>query len=296
MAGYSGYNYASSGIQGAGQGAAAGAAFGPLGAAIGGGVGLVAGLFQAAAEEEDYERRMEILDQIQQYTNESYNDIEHAFTEYYDAYNMAKAYGYKDENGNLDLSKFSDVSDTIADWDNNLGKRMEEVGLWEYDSATKSYKPKDMQFKYTKTVKDKDGKEIEVNKDVTDFLNPYMGNVINASNASVQHSAAGAGLGRSTGAAKAIAENTAKEYDKLYNTALNAYNTDRAQAYTEYQGYLDNANKMLGTLLESDKWKLGQQQALNQDVLDWENQQMDNKIGLEKDRINTRTQIDLSRL
>lgn len=271
MSGYSGYNYAGKGASGAAKGAGTGAEIGTaispgmgtaIGGIVGGAIGIVGGIFQAAAEEEDYERRMEILDQLQQMTDLSYNEIEQAFTEFYKNY----------EPGGTQQDAI-EAAQKIRNFDDTFAKRLEKYGLDD---------PENLKFEY--------------NKDVTDFLNPYMGNVINASNASVQHSAAGAGLGRSTGAAKAISENTAKEYDKLYNTALSAYNADRSQAYTEFQGYLDNANKQLNMLTSNDQWGITQQKQLGQDYLNWEAQQVENKTDLNKDRINTRTQIELSRL
>jgi hypothetical protein len=256
-----GYNYAASGISGAGTGASTGAAFGPYGAAIGGGLGLVAGLFGAAAEEDDKEARREILDTLSRDLDISYNEIEQAFDEFYKMYIPGGT--QKDA---------IEAASKIRKFDKIFGQRLEEYGLND---------PESLKFSYDKTV--------------NDFLDPYMGNVIDASNAKVQHSAAGAGLGRSTGAAKAISENTAREYDRLYNTALNQYNTDRSQAYNEFQGYLDNANKMIDTLTRNDQWGIAQQKQLGDDFLNWQAQIAENKAGMAQDKINTKTQIGLAK-
>lgn len=255
-----GYNYAASGLQGAGTGASAGAAFGPWGAAIGGGVGLIAGLFGAAAEEEDKERRREMLQQLSQELDISYNQIEQAFGEFYKNY----APGGTQQDA-------IDAAEKIRNFDSVFGQRLAEYGLDD---------PEKMKFSYDKSVED--------------FINPYMGNVIEASNRAVQHSAAGAGLGRSTGAAKAIAENTAKQYNDIYNTAVNEYGKDRAQSYQEFQGYLDQANKMLNSLTSNDQWGIEQQKALGNDFLEWQAQQAENKANVLKDRANTKTQIGIA--
>jgi len=255
-----GYNYAASGIQGAGTGASAGAAFGPWGAAIGGGVGLIAGLFGAAAEEEDKERRQEILENLSQELDISYNQIEQAFGEFYKNYTPGGT--------QQDAIK---AAEKIRNFDSVFGKRLAQYGLDD---------PEKMKFSYDKTVED--------------FINPYMGNVIEASNRAVQHSAAGAGLGRSTGAARAIAENTAKQYNDIYNTAVNEYGKDRAQTYQEFQGYLDQANKMLNSLTSNDQWSIEQQKALGNDFLEWQAQQAENKANVLKDRTDAKTQIGIA--
>ena len=121
-----------------------------------------------------------------------------------------------------------------------------------------------------------------------------MGNVINASNAAVQHSAAGAGLGRSTGAAKAIAENTAKEYDKLYNTALDQYNTERQQSYSEWSDYLNRQKDRFNALLEADKWGIGQEKELTNDVMSLAGEQAQNMADINRERAQTKAQITLA--
>lgn len=273
-------NYVSQGFSGAATGASAGAAAGPWGALAGGVVGLVGGLFSAAAEEEAAERRRELLEQAAQELNISYNEIEQAFGEFYKQYDLAKAYGYTDENGNVDLNKLGAVGQKIQNWDAQVNKRMADAGWGYIDPLTGEFVANDVKFDY--------------DKDVSDFMDPYMANVIQSSNKAVQHSAAGAGLGRSTGAAQAIAENTAKEYDQLYNTALNAYNQDRTQAYNEWSKVLDNSNQRLQTLLEADKWGLGQEKELTNDVMSLAGEEAKNMADVNRERAQTNAQIKLA--
>lgn len=88
----------------------------------------------------------------------------------------------------------------------------------------------------------------EYNKTVDDFVNPYYDQIINGTSDALQHTAAGAGLGRGTGAALKIAKGVAEKEDELYKTALDAYNTDRSQAYTEYNDYIKNMQSKLDSL------------------------------------------------
>lgn len=250
-------------LSGMGTGAAAGTAAMPgLGTAIGAGVGLVAGIFQSIFEDDNEERKQEALRQLAAQTNTSYDKIASMYNDFYQVNRPGGT--QKDVEA---------AANRIRNWDQTVLKRFEEAGL---------SSPDDYKFKYDKTVED--------------FLNPYMGNVIDASNQKIQHSAAGAALGRSTGAAKAISENTAREYDKIYNTALDAYNTDRARSYDEWSGYITNMNNRLNTLLNADRWSIEQQKALGDDFLNWQAQQVENKANLEKDRLNTNTQITLAGL
>lgn len=77
-------NYASSALAGAGTGAAAGSVAGPWGALIGAGVGTLAGLFSAYEQEQDTERKKEILDEIKQKFQMDQKEIENLMAQYYD--------------------------------------------------------------------------------------------------------------------------------------------------------------------------------------------------------------------
>jgi len=258
-----GANWGANLIGGAGTGAAAGTAAMPgWGTAIGAGVGLVGGIFQSIAEDDDEERRQQALRKLSKQTNTSYDRIARMYDEFYR--------NYKPGGTQQDAEE---AAAKIRSWDAKVAARFEEAGLTD---------PSAYKFNYDKTV--------------DDFLNPYMDSVIDRSNQKVQHSAAGAALGRSTGAAKAISENTARETDELYKTALSAYNTDRAQTYNEFQGYLSNMQNRLNTLLQSDQWSITAQKDLGDDYLNWAAGQLENKANLEQNRTNTDVQIGLAQI
>lgn len=258
-----GANWGSNLIGGAGTGAAAGTAAMPgWGTAIGAGLGLVAGIFQSIAEDDNEQRKQEALDRIARETGASYNRIKMMYDDFYENY----------QPGGTQQDAI-DAAAKIRDWDDTFAARLEESGLSD---------PESIEFPYDNTVED--------------FLNPYMGNVIDASNAKILHSAAGAALGRSTGAAKSISENTAKEYDNIYKTALDAYQTDRSQTYNEWQGYINNMTNRLNTILENDRWGIERQQQLGDQFLDWQAQKVQNQADLEKDRVAANTQIGLARI
>lgn len=80
-----------------------------------------------------------------------------------------------------------------------------------------------------------------------DFLNPYMDAIIGDTAATVQHTAAGAGLGRGSGAATAIADAVARKNDELVRTAQQDFESDRDFAYKEYEDYARAMQDALNT-------------------------------------------------
>lgn len=80
-----------------------------------------------------------------------------------------------------------------------------------------------------------------------DFLNPYMDAIIGDTAATVQHTAAGAGLGRGSGAATAIADAVARKNDELVRTAQQDFESDRDFAYKEYDDYARAMQEALNT-------------------------------------------------
>lgn len=125
-----------------------------------------------------------------------------------------------------------------------------------YRDAIGSYNPEDYaadigQFNYDKTKED--------------FLNPYYSRIIGDTTESLQHTAAGAGLGRGTGAALNIAKGVAEKSDELYNTAMSEYRDDRQFSYQQYQDAIANNQNRLNALRDSVQYKLGLQGSLASD-------------------------------
>lgn len=126
----------------------------------------------------------------------------------------------------------------------------------DYASAIRGYNPDDFvynrgQFNYGKTAQD--------------FINPYYDQVIGDTAAAVQHSAAGAGLGRGSGAATSIADAVARKNDELYRTAMQDYRDDRDFEYQKYNDYVNAMQQALDTKRAATETKLGLQGNLAQD-------------------------------
>jgi len=125
-----------------------------------------------------------------------------------------------------------------------------------YRDAIASYNPesyaaKDPGFNYKKTKED--------------FLNPYYSRIIGDTTESLQHTAAGAGLGRGTGAALNIAKGVAEKSDELNKTAMSEFNTDRQFNYQQYQDAITNNQNRLNAIRDAVQYKLGLQGSLASD-------------------------------
>jgi hypothetical protein len=236
-------SYLGSAIQGAGTGASVGAAAGPYGAIAGGILGTLAGIFSAADAEEDRKKKQEILEDAAKQFNLDMDEVESLMSEYYS--NPDAFLGTKDDvKAYRDAVQKYNPSDYIYGYDDEKG----------FDESKYNFGDS-----YKKTI--------------DDFINPYYDKIIADTTAGVQHSAAGAGLGRGTGAAQAIATAQAQKEDELFKTALQQYNTDRAQSYTEWSGNLQRMQDRLNQLKSAQDTKLQMQNNLASDYTN----QMQNK-------------------
>lgn len=133
--------------------------------------------------------------------------------------------------------KMNEIAASISSYYNNpsnfVGKAED---VQNYRDLVSSYDPNAYVYDFG---------NFDYDKDVKDFVNPYYKDIIDATTKGVQETAAGSAMGRSTGAAQAIATAQARKEDELYKTALSEYNTDRARAYQEYSDNITrNQNRL----------------------------------------------------
>ena len=131
--------------------------------------------------------------------------------------------------------------------------------------------------------------EFDKTYDKEDYLNPYYGNIISDTANQIQHTAAGAGLGRGTGAALNIAKGTAEKSDELYRTAMQEMNQDRAFDYQKFQDSIVNQQNRLNALRAANETKIGLTGNLAQDYLGTQDQAMADRIKAQQDRLNAQT-------
>lgn len=171
------------------------------------------------------------------------------------------------------------MQEYYANPDNFLGTK-EDVQA--YRQAVESYNPSDFVYDFD---------EFGYDKTVDDFVNPYYDRIIKDTSDSVQHTAAGAGVGRGTGAANAIADAVAKKNDELYKTALQEYNTDRSQKYSEWAGNIDRMQQRLNQLKAATDTQIGLKGNLSQDYLNTQQQAFADQIASKQNRNNGNLQL-----
>lgn len=151
-----------------------------------------------------------------------------------------------------------------------------------YRDALKSYKAEDYVYNFD---------PFNYDKTVDDFVTPYYDKIIDETTSKVQHSAAGAGVGRGTGAANAIASAAAEKEDELYKTALQQYNTDRAQTYSEWSGNIDKMQQRLNQLKSARDTQLNNLGTLATDYTNTRKQQFEDQINSQQQRANGNLQL-----
>lgn len=249
-------------IGGAGTGAAAGSAAGPWGALAGGVLGALAGVFTSLSEESDAKKKQEIIDNAKNEFNLTQDQIDTLMDEFYTT--PENFLGTKEDvTAYRDAIKNYDPSSFIYGYDAETGKFDENL----YD--------------FSKTW----------DKSVDDFVNPYYDKIIKNTSDKVQHSAAGAGVGRGTGAANAIAEAVAKKDDELYKTALQEYNTDRAQTYSEWSGNIDRMQQRLNQLKAATDTQLNNLGTLANDYTQHQQNYFSDQIASKQNRNNANLQL-----
>lgn len=111
-----------------------------------------------------------------------------------------------------------------------------------YSGILEGYDPTDYTYDFDKfAFVDEEGNPITRE----DYIAKNRDDIIEGVTGALQHTAAGAGLGRGTGAALGIAEGVAKKDEELLKLAGEQFAQDRSQAYSEWSDYI---NKMQAKL------------------------------------------------
>lgn len=130
------------------------------------------------------------------------------------------------------------------------------------------------------------------NKTRDDFINPNYDKIIGDTAATVQHTAAGAGLGRGTGAATSIADAVVRKNEELYNDAQRAYEADRDFAYRNYSDYATAMQDALNQKRAATESKIALQGNLAQDYYNTMDNRQADLLKLQQDRMATLANYD----
>lgn len=144
-----------------------------------------------------------------------------------------------------------------------------------YSDLIHGYDPNDFVYDFD---------QFDYDKTVEDFYNPYRDKIIKGTSDALQHTAAGAGLGRGTGAALNIAKGVADKDQELYNTAYSQYSDDRNTSYNQWSDYIDKMQQKLNTLQQGYNTKVSMQGNLADDFYKVQDEQMADRLKLAQDR------------
>ena len=182
--------------------------------------------------------------------------------------------------GQITDSEYKTIINQIDSYYNTRGSLGSEQDVNEYKAAIQGYNPEDYVY---------DIKDFDYSKSKEDFLNPYYSKIINDTAQQIQHSAAGAGLGRGTGAALNIAKGTAEKSDELYRTAMQDYQQDRNFAYQQYQDAITNNQNRLNALNQANQYKTTLQGNLAQDYYNTLDARQSDLMQAQQDRLAAQT-------
>jgi len=189
------------------------------------------------------------------------------------------------QQGALTDAQYNQLINQINQYYDTRGSLGTRQDVNAYKQAIAGYNPEDY-------VADIGNFDDQYNKTVEDFTNPYYAQIIGQTRDQLQHSAAGAGLGRGTGAALGIAQGVASKSDELYNTALNQYNQDRSFEYQKYADAIRNNQNRLNALNTANQYKIGLQGNLASDYYNTQDARMSDVMQAQQDRLNARVGYD----
>lgn len=181
-------------------------------------------------------------------------------------------------------SKYADILNDIQSYyGNRLGAFGNANDVSNYRGLVDAYDPNQMY--YTPGEFDAE-KEVGT---VNDYVNPYYQQIIGDTADQVQHTAAGAGVGRGSGAAYQIAKEVAEKNRELYNDAYGRYKDARDFAYGKYNDYIQNMQNALAQRRAAMDSKISLTGNLANDYVSTMDAQMGDMLKAKQDRIGSQT-------
>lgn len=162
---------------------------------------------------------------------------------------------------------------------NAMGKmvNMSNPGnLYEYQQMRDSMNPSDYIYNFDRFDSSK--------YNVDDYVNQNKDAILSDVGKAFQSTAAGAGLGHSSGTATGILNAQMDKSEQLMNDAYNRMNSDKMFDYSEYQNYITNMQNKLNTQLQIDQMKMNN---LRGDIQFDQNQNMQ-QLQMKQDQLNNR--------
>lgn len=126
---------------------------------------------------------------------------------------------------------------------------------------------------------------------VDDYLNPNKDRILSDVAKASQATAAGTGMGRSSGAAQAINQSIVDKSEALYNDARNQMNQDKSFDYNAYSNYINQMQNKLNTLQSGNLNQMNMLKGdlqLDQNMTD---QNVQNQLSLGNSIANSKAQL-----
>lgn len=183
---------------------------------------------------------------------------------------------------NTDTQTLKDLAAQYYKENQSTG-RAEDVST--YRNLVDTYDPNEFVY---------DAPEFEDKFDVNDYYAANKDAIIDKVADTIQHRAAGQGIGRGTGAANAIATGVAEKNEDLYKDALAARNADRQFAYSLWQANIQNAQNRLKQLQEGKNTQLSLYGNMAKDYQDWQNAKFQTQLDLDKQHMNNSLNLTLA--
>ena len=180
------------------------------------------------------------------------------------------------QQGQITDVEYNNVIKDIDEYYKQRGSLGSKEDVNKFKSDITGYNPEDYAYEFD---------DFKYDKTKEDFLNPYYSRIIGDTADSIQHTAAGAGLGRGTGAALNIAKGTAEKSDELYKTAMSEFNADRDFNYKKYSDAIKNNQARLDALRQGQQYKIGLEGDLAQDYFNTQDSAMSDKLKAQQDRL-----------
>lgn len=154
-----------------------------------------------------------------------------------------------------------------------------------YRNLVDTYDPNEFVYNY---------EDFDDKYNVDDYYAPNREALIEKTGDAVQARAAGAGIGRGTGAANQIATAVADKNEELYKDALEAMNQDRQFAYNLWNAKIQQGQNRLNQLKNAKDTQLSLYGGLAEDFQNWNKSKLQQQIDLDQQKMNNQLSLTLA--
>lgn len=189
-------------------------------------------------------------------------------------------------------AKQYDIS--VADMQSMLDSYYDENGSIGTEQDVETYR--DLISEYDPNEFVYEGEDFDDSYDVNDYYAANKDAIIDKTADQLQHTAAGAGIGRGTGAANQIATGVAEKNEDLYNDALNAMNADRTFAYNLWNAKIQQGQNRLNALQNAYNTQIGMYGDLANDFQEWQQNKLQQQLDLQNNAATNKMNLTLASL